>query len=124
MSNSTVMTLNLPAHEIFNDKGELKQFIKEHYEKNHAKNIKPESKKRPCNIPYGKYINQGEKELSETAFARFRRNHGFKMACIGGFLTGGLVGAAGVAGIWGLSKAYTSFKNNKKENDEIIEVTL
>ena len=55
---------------------------------------------------------------------RCRRNHGFKMACIGGFLTGGLVGAAGAAGIWGISKAYTSFKNNKKENDEIIEVTL
>ena len=122
MSNSKVMTLNLPAHEIFNDKGELKQFIKENYEKNHG--VKPEQKIGPCDIPYGKYINQGEKELSETAFARFRRNHGFKMACIGGLLTGGLVGAAGVAGIWGISKAYTSFKNNKKENDEIIEVTL
>ena len=123
------------ASDLFTDTGHLKGYIKDHYEKNN--NIRPSTIRLESGIIIARdgfvcpdcketfigpdvLINHCEKvhnntsQETESALAKFKREHGLKAACVGGFMIGGVVGAGSV---WGASQLYNFIQNARNSEN-------
>ena len=114
---SVVKTYNMPAHCLFEDNGELRGHIKERFEKNHMEDIQQAEEYKKMIIK-----QEQEKKKEVPATSKFGQNKGLIIASAGGLLLGGLFGAVGAAGVWGINMLITK-RNTKKEEKEEKEDT-
>ena len=117
MANNNVMILSCAPHNMFSNDGQLRGYIKDHFNKNN--NIKPEEEtKRNYDINGIEIFKKNNNTEQTTGFAKFKKEHGLKIVCASGLAIGGLFGLAGAAAVVGIIKAHKALKKYTAETNE------